>query len=119
MKRLVVGGQMDKQLVEKLLKQHGGDKVSVVVKSDIEAALAIKTGQADYYFGACATGAGGALAMAIGIVGLDKCASVSIPGKVMSDAEMQKAVQSGKVAFGFTNYDAEKVIPVLLAEILK
>lgn len=119
MKRLVVGGQMDKQVVAELLRKHGGENVTVEVKSDIEAALAVKAGQADYYFGACATGAGGALAMAIGLIGMNECVSVSVPGKVMSNAEIADAVAKGKKAFGFTNSDAEKVIPVLLGEILK
>ncbi|MEG0852975.1 MAG: DUF2620 family protein [Angelakisella sp.] len=119
MVKIVVGGQMDKQMLADILKKIGGDKVTVEIKSDIEAALAVKSGQADYYFGACATGAGGALAMAIGLIGMNECVSVSIPGKIMSNAEMVDAVAKGKKAFGFTNNDAEKVIPVLLGEILK
>lgn len=117
--KVVVGGQMDKAVLASLLQKYGGDKLSVEIKSDIEAALAVKSGQASYYFGACATGAGGALAIAIGLVGMDKCVSVSVPGRVMSEAEIRGAVAKGKTAFGFTNNDAEKVIPILVDEILK
>lgn len=116
---IVVGGQMDKQKLEKIIDECGNGKVSVSIKSDIEAAMAVSSGQADYYFGTCATGAGGALAMAIGIIGADKSVSVSIPGKMFSDDELRKVVQDGKVAFGFVNNDAEKVIPILMDEILK
>lgn len=115
---IVVGGQMDKQQVSKLIEKYGEGKVNVSVKSDIEAALAIKSGQAQYYFGSCATGAGGALAMAIGIIGAQQCISVSIPGKVLSKDEIKQAVDNGKIAFGFVNSDAEKVIPILMKEIL-
>lgn len=116
---IVVGGQMDKQIIAKLIEEYGEGKVSVKVKSDIEAALDVKGGKADYYFGSCATGAGGALAMAIGIIGVQKTISVSIPGKVLSEDEIRKAVNDGKLAFGFVNTDAKKVIPVLMSEILK
>lgn len=116
---VVVGGQMDKQQISKLIEKHGDGKVKVSVKGDIEAVLDIKNGQADYYFGSCATGAGGALAMAIGIIGAQSCLSVSIPGKVLPEEEMRKAVQDGKKAFGFVNTDAEKVIPTLIDEIIK
>lgn len=119
MVKIVVGGQMDKQNIAQLIEQYGKDKVSVSVKSDIDAALAVQTGQADYYVGACATGAGGALAMAYGLIGAQACCSLSIPGKVMSREEIKQQVEGGKKAFGFVNYDAEKIIPALLDEILK
>lgn len=119
MLKIVVGGQMDKQILAKLITQLGNGKVEVSIKSDIEAAIAVQTNQAQYYFGACATGAGGALAMAIGLIGPQACVSVSIPGRILKDEELREAVRSGKRAFGFVNYDAEKVIPVLLEEILK
>jgi len=117
--KIVVGGQMDKQSLAKILESVGGDKVLVTIKSDIEAALAVSTGAADYYFGACATGAGGALAIAIGLLGPQNCASISLPGRIMSETEMRQAVIDGKKAFGFVNNDAEKVIPIIMDEILK
>lgn len=57
--------------------------------------------------------------MAIGIIGAQYCLSVSIPGKVLSEEEMKKAIQEGKKAFGFVNTDADKVIPILIDEMLK
>lgn len=116
--KIVVGGQMDKGKIESLITQHGKDQVEVMVKSDIEGAMAVKTGEADYYFGSCATGAGGALAMAIGIIGADKAVSVSRPGKVFTEEELRKTVLDGKLAFGFVNTDAERVVPILVDQIL-
>jgi len=114
--KIVVGGQMDKKdlaaLLEKLSPQS-----EVAVMSDIEATMAIKNNQADYYFGACATGAGGALGIATGLLGMNKCISVSIAGKILSQEEITAAVKAGKVAFGFVNYDAAKVIPMILKAI--
>ena len=111
--RVVVGGQMDKQSISQLIKNID-PTVDVTVKSNIEATMAIQTGMADYYVGSCSTGAGGALGIAFGLLGQDKCASVSTPGHVMTQEEINDLVKSGKVAFGFVNYDAEKVIPMLL-----
>ena len=116
--RIVVGGQMDKDRIAQIIKKIGGDKVTVQVKSDIEAAMAIKTNQADYYFGACNTGGGGALAMAIALLGMLLCATVSMPGNIKSDDEIIKEIENGKKAFGFIPQHAEQVIPVIMNKIL-
>jgi hypothetical protein len=113
--KFVVGGQMDKKVLADLLKKHSD--AEVVIMSDIEATMAMKSGQADYYFGCCATGAGGALGIALGLLGKDKCFTVSMAGKVLSQEEISAGVNAGKVAFGFVNYDAEKMIPMLLKAI--
>lgn len=116
---IVVGGQMDKQTIASLIEKLGNGQFNVSIMSDIEGALAIKNGQAQYYVGSCATGAGGALGLAVGLLGPELCVSISIPGKVMSEEEIRQAVQSGKRAFGFVNNDAERLLPVLLDEFVK
>lgn len=118
MLRIVVGGQIDKQMVADLIKKLGGESVSIEIKSDIEAAMAVKSGTADYYFGACNTGGGGALAMAIALLGMPKCATVSMPGNIRSDDEIIEEIKNGKIAFGFTPQHAEQVIPVIMKEII-
>ncbi len=117
--KIVVGGQMDKQAIARLVESLAGDKAQVEVKSDIEATLAVQTGQADYYLGACSTGAGGALGIATGLLGVNRCVSVSTPGKTMTQEQIDEEVKKGKVAFGFVNYDADKVVPMILKAILK
>ena len=104
--KIVVGGQIDKQKVYDTIKGVVGDRASVEIKDDIAAAMAVKTGQADYYFGACKTGGGGALAMAIALLGMNQCATVSMPGKMLSE--------DGKKAYGFTDQHIEKVVPIIL-----
>lgn len=116
--KIVVGGQMDKQDIKLLIEKAGADKVEVEVKQDIEAAVLVKGGQYQYYIGACATGAGGALGIAIGIIGGQHCVSLSIPGRVYNQAEIRQQVQAGKIAFGMVNTDIEKIIPVLVNEII-
>ena len=117
--RIVVGGQIDKESIASKVRDLGGDQVQVTIKSDIDAAMAVKTQQADYYLGACLTGGGGALAMAIALLGMPQCATISMPGNIRSDAEILQEVQDGKKAFGFTGQHAEQVLPVLIAALLE
>lgn len=118
MVRIVVGGQIDKQRVADIITGVAGDRASVEIKSDIEAAMAIKTGAADFYLGACNTGGGGALAMAIALLGMGECATVSMPGNIKSEEAIKAEVESRKKAFGFTAQHAEQVIPLILKYIL-
>lgn len=119
MVKVVVGGAIDKQRIAKIIEEAGGENVKVEIKSDIEAAMAVKTGKADYYFGACNTGGGGALAMAIALLGLGKCATLSMPSRPPKEEEVIKAVKQGKVAFGFTNEHISEAVNMILNLILK
>ncbi len=116
--KIVVGGQIDKEFVASIARKAAGENAVVEVKGDIEAAMAVKTGQADYYLGACNTGGGGALAMAIALLGLTQCATVSMPGKIKSNEEIIQEVKAGKKAFGFTPQHAEAVVPVIINTII-
>lgn len=116
--KFVVGGQIEKEKIADTIRTLAGHKAqSVVVMNDIEAAMALKNGTVDYYFGACNTGGGGALAMAIAIVGMQSCATVGMPGKILSDDEIIAHVKNGKKAFGFTGQDADVVVPVIIKAI--
>ncbi|MBV1819270.1 DUF2620 domain-containing protein [Anaerosalibacter bizertensis] len=119
MTKIVVGGQVEKQEIAKLIKEIGGNEVEVDIKSDIQAANLVKTGKADYYVGACHTGGGGALSMAIALLTRDKCVTLSMPGRVPKESEIIKAVEEGKVAFGFTGDHYKVILPILIREILK
>ena len=117
--KFVVGGQVEKQQIAGLVKEIGGDKVEVQIKTDLQAASDMKTGKADYYLGACHTGGGGALSMAIALLTRDKCVTVSMPGKQPKEEEIIKAVAEGKIAFGFTGDHYEKAVSVIVNQILK
>ncbi|MGL6064535.1 MAG: DUF2620 domain-containing protein [Fusobacteriaceae bacterium] len=119
MKRIVIGGQIDKERLAQTVREICGDKVIVTVKTDIEAAMDVKTNVADYYLGACNTGGGGALAMAIALLGANQCVTVSMPGNIKNDDEIRAEFAAGKKAFGFTAQHIDIVVPVILAEILK
>lgn len=111
--KIVVGGQVEKKQIEALIKELD-PSIETVVKSDLEAAMAMKTGQADYYLGACHTGGGGALAMAIALIGRDKCETVSMPGKKPKEEKVVEAVKNGKKAFGFTGDHVEVAVPMII-----
>ena len=114
--KIVVGGQIDKENVNNLLKKYIPES-EIIIKSDIDAAMDVKAGNADYY-GACNTGGGGALAMAIAIIGADKCATLAMPGNILDEEKIKEEVNSGKIAFGFTPQAAEQVIKTV-AEYIK
>lgn len=118
MKKIVIGGQIDKQRVADITASIVGDRATIEIKSDIEAAMAIKTGAADFYLGACNTGGGGALAMAIALLGMNQCATISMPGNIKSEEEIKAEVDAGKKAYGFTAQHAEQVIPLVLKYLL-
>ena len=96
--RIVVGGQINKQEICAFTKDFVGSAATVEIKNDLDAAMAMKAGQYDYYIGACNTGGG---------------------GKISSDEDIIAAVKAGKKAFGFTAQHAEQVLPVLLKAILE
>lgn len=117
--KIVVGGQVNKKEIADLIAQIAKDSFQISVKNDLDAAMDMKNGQADYYVGACNTGGGGALAMALALVGTDKCATVSMPGNIFPDEKIIEEVNKGKTAFGFTGQHFEKVVPVLINAIIK
>jgi hypothetical protein len=117
--RIVIGGQVEREALADLVRKLGGDRVEVSVKNDIEAAMDVKNGAADYYLGACHTGGGGALAMAIALLGMSTCATLSMPGNIRSEEEIRKEVLAGKKAFGFTAQHMNQVVPCVLNLILK
>ncbi len=115
----VIGGQLNKDEIEKtLITLTVGHDVSIQIKSDLEAAMMMKQGAADYYIGACNTGAGGALAMAIALLGADKCATIGMPGKVLDKDEIEAIVDKGILAFGFTAQDVDVVLPFLIPALI-
>lgn len=119
MLRVVVGGQVNKQEIYNFIQRYLGESnVELSIKNDLEAVSALKNGKFDFYVGACNTGGGGALAMAMALLGNQLCKTISMPGKIFPDEEIIKAVNEGKVAFGFVDQHAEKVLPVLLDAIV-
>lgn len=113
----MIGGQIEKQQIEVLIKKYQTTENQITVKTDLDAAMDLKSGVADYYFGACNTGGGGALAMVIALVGSDKTVVLGMPGKTLTEDEIINNIKAGKIAFGFTSQDMEFIIQSVMKEL--
>ncbi len=117
--RFVVCG-MGKEEIARTVRETGGPAVEARVTSDFEAAAAIKGGGADYYIGACQSGAGGALAVAIAVLGFGSVARLSGVGSSGVDpAAVASAVSEGKRAFGIAHSHVAKAVPLIVRAILE
>lgn len=117
MVRIAVSG-IAKQEIARAVSRAGGDQVQVSVLSDIEAAKAVKEGRADALIGSCATGLGGALAMAIALLGRERCFTLATAGRTLRPDEIKAKVGAGIVAFGVVPDAVEAVVPPLIAALL-
>ncbi len=116
MLRIVVSG-IAKQEIARAAKTAGGDRVEVTVLSDIEAAKAVKEGRADLLIGSCATGQGGALAMAIALLGRQRCLTLATAGRTPRADEIPGKIGEA-VAFGLVPDAVDTVVPALVTAFL-
>jgi hypothetical protein len=115
--RINVGG-LAAQEIAGLAAEIGGGRVEARAGADITGVQEVAQGQADYYLGACATGSGGALSMAIAILGYSSCYTASTAGRPPKETDIQAAVESGKRAFGFSTDHIALVVPLIVEAIL-
>lgn len=115
--KINVGGLAAKEIVAKV-SEVAGYQVQARVTADIVGVREVAQGLADYYFGACATGGGGALSMAIAILGYDNCFTVCTAGKAPKEEEIKQAVLSGKKAFGFPCDHVDTAVPMIIKAIM-
>jgi hypothetical protein len=116
--RFVVCG-MGKEEIARAVRETGGAAVEARVTSDFEAAAAIKSGAADYYIGACQSGAGGALAVAIAMLGFGNVVRLSGVGSAGVDGSaVTGGVASGKRAFGIAHSHIAAGVPLIVRSIL-
>lgn len=73
MKKIGVAG-LQREQIKKTIEATAPGCFEVFIHNDMEAAMKVKSGQLDYYIGACNTGAGAALSIAIAVIGLTKVA---------------------------------------------
>lgn len=113
MLKVVVTG-MGRDRMERSIREMNLPGVTCQACSDFEGATMVKAGKADVYLGACQSGSGGALAMALALLGPGRCATVSTIGKPPSADDILKQVAEGKVAFGMMADHIPQVLPVLV-----
>ncbi|MCU1489870.1 MAG: yhfU [Acidimicrobiaceae bacterium] len=118
MVKIAVTG-IGKERIAELALASGGGEVQVEIKTDLEAAFAVKAKQADYYIGACQSGAGGALGVATAILGSSDAVRLSGTGTLPDLEEVAQAVREGRHAFGIMHSHIESVVPVLVREMVE
>lgn len=116
--RIAVCG-MGRDRIAAMAKQAGGDKVEMLPLTDFEAANAVKTGKADYYIGACQSGAGGALAVANALLGPSLVTRLTAPGGGAPDQQqIVTSLQEGKKAFGIVHTQIDVAVPAIVNAVL-
>lgn len=115
--KIAVGG-LNKNEMEEAIKKAAGDKVQVIVTNDMAGAKMLKSGEADYYFGACNSGGGAAISILIGMVGYTKCVTIAKNGQQPKKEEIEKYVKEGKIVFGMAIEAIEIGAPILIDVIL-
>lgn len=113
MKKIGVAG-LQRELIKQILERSAPGCFEIHICNDLDAATRVKNGELAYYIGACNTGAGAALSIAIAIIGFNKCCTIARPGVRAKEAEIAKAVGEGKVAFGLSVENIEHAVPLLV-----
>lgn len=113
MKKIGVAG-LQREQIKKNIEATAPGSFEVFIHNDMEAAMKVKSGQLDYYIGACNTGAGAALSIAIAVIGYNKSCTIAKPGIKAKDEHIAKMIAEGKVAFGLSVEHVEHAIPMLI-----
>lgn len=110
MARILTGG-IGKNEVAEAVRALGLDGIEVTASSDLDAAMALRGGQADYFLGTCHTGAGASLGVLVGLMGSPACHTF---GRGVPSAEEAAALlDGGKRVFGFSIDQIDTVAPLL------
>ncbi|MHA6481836.1 DUF2620 family protein [Paenibacillus sp. strain BS8-2] len=116
--RIVIAG-LQKDRIERCAKEAGGEHISTLVTTDMDAARKVKNGDADYYIGACNSGGGAALSIAIGLLGYGRCATVAKNGSKPDPVQIDTLVSKGTIAFGIAEESIEQAVAFVVQSILK
>jgi hypothetical protein len=108
MTKILTGG-IGKTEVAGIVSKLDLDGLDVVVSSDMDAAMKLRAGQADYYLGTCHTGAGASLGVLLGLVGASKCHTFG--RSVPTEEEITALLAEGKTVFGFAIDQIDIIAP--------
>ncbi|WP_314177050.1 DUF2620 domain-containing protein [Streptomyces winkii] len=110
MTKILTGG-VGKSQVAETLGELGIDGLEVALSSDMEAAMKLRAGQADYYLGTCHTGAGASLGVLLGVLGSGTCHTFG--RAIPTGAEVAELLENGTKVFGFAMDQIPEVAPVI------
>ncbi|HWM39887.1 MAG TPA: DUF2620 domain-containing protein [Streptomyces sp.] len=110
MTKILTGG-VGKVQVAEALAELGIDGLEVTVSNDMEAAMRLRAGQADYYLGTCHTGAGASLGVLLGVLGSGTCHTFG--RGIPTEQEVTGLLDGGKKVFGFGMDQISATTPVI------
>lgn len=114
--KIAIGG-MKKNEMEEAIKK-AAPEVETIITTDMAAVSMLKTGEVDYYFGACESGGGAAISILIGMIGYSKCCTVAKNGQVAKKQDIEKQVATDKIVFGMAHDTIERTVPILMEVLL-
>jgi uncharacterized protein DUF2620 len=107
----ILTGGVGKVQVADALGDLGIDSLEIAVSNDMEAAMKLRAGQADYYLGTCHTGAGASLGVLLGVLGSGTCHTFG--RRVPAEAEVAALLENGTKVFGFGMDQISEAAPVI------
>lgn len=110
MTKILTGG-VGKVEVTETVKRLGLDGIEVTVSNDMDAAMKLRVGQADYYLGTCHTGAGASLGVLVGLLGKPACHTFG--RSVPTEDEVNALLAEGKKVFGFAIDQIDVIAPLM------
>jgi hypothetical protein len=113
MKRIGITG-LEREAMQNLIEQAAPGRFTTQLVSDMDAANYVKRGELHYTIGAFHSGIGPALAIAVAVLGPEKCCTVASPGSPAREEQIARWVRDGKVAFGIAIENASHAIPLLV-----
>jgi len=117
-KLVLIASGIAKAAIAKAAQKEGGASVEVQTMSDMQGAQAVKQGKADYFIGSCGTGQGGALSLAIAVLGAQNCVMLTNRGRMLTPTEITEKASGAYQAFGLNADQAEKGAEVLVKALL-
>lgn len=116
MTKILTGG-VGKTEVAAVVQRLGLDGVEVVVSNDMDAAMKLRAGQADYYLGTCHTGAGASLGVLVGLMGSGACHTFG--RSVPTEDQVAALLAGGTKVFGFSIDQIDTATPVIARAITR
>ncbi|MFE3828304.1 DUF2620 domain-containing protein [Streptomyces sp. NPDC059092] len=114
MTKILTGG-IGKTEVADTVSRLGLGGLEISVSNDMDAAVRLRAGQADYYLGTCHTGAGASLGILVGLLGSPLCHTFG--RSVPTEEQVAALLSDGKKVFGFA-IDRIDVLAPLMARAL-
>ncbi|MEV0036771.1 DUF2620 domain-containing protein [Streptomyces sp. NPDC050804] len=110
MTKILTGG-VGKTEVAQTVGALALDGLEITLSNDMDAAMKLRAGQADYYLGTCHTGAGASLGILVGLLGQPLCHTFG--RSVPTEEQVAGLLADGKKVFGFAIDQIDVIAPIM------